>query len=73
MYFIITKSRCWELFSQPPRLASLDDDSKKTKITMKLLWGFKKNTTLTIMHKNIFKKIPGGRLNLFCLRQVVDD
>ena len=42
MYFIITKSRCWELFSQPPRLASLDDDSKKTKITMKLLWVFKK-------------------------------
>ena len=24
------------------------------------------------MHKNILKKIPGGRLNLFCLRQVVD-
>ena len=43
----------------------------------KLLWncyeGLRKNTTLTIMHKNILKKIPGGRLNLFCLRQVVDD
>ena len=46
---------------------------RKQKLLCNCYEGLRKNTTLTIMHKNIFKKIPGGRLNLFCLRQVVDD
>ena len=56
MYVIITKSRCWELYSQPPRLASLDDDCKKTKITMKLLLGFKKKHNTDNYAQKYFKK-----------------
>ena len=56
----------------PPRLASLDDDSKK-KIAIKLLLGFKKKHSTDNNAQKYFKKIPGGWLNLLRLRQVGDN
>ena len=44
----------------------------RKKIAMKLLLGFKKKHYTDNNAQKYFKKIPGGWLNLLCLRQVGD-
>ena len=54
----------------PPRLVLTMIVRKK--IAMKLLLGFKKKHYTDNNAQKYFKKIPGGWLNLLCLRQVGD-